>query len=324
MSEKGIHTLPELLPTFESLLHRFLSHTALEKGLSPNTLSAYEHDLTRYLLFLQDHGVADVSNISSEQVRSMVIELDAAGLARSSLARNVTAFRMFHRFLTGESVASTDPCANLELPKIKRKLPVVLEIDEVLRILSRPDDSLKGIRDRAVIETLYATGVRVSELVDLKQSDLFKDDGFARIFGKGSKERVVPVGEEALFRISQYLTRVRPALAGSGPGSDTLFLSMKGRPLTRLVVWKILKSYAAAAGIAKPVSPHTFRHSFATHLLEGGADLRSIQEMLGHADIATTQIYTHLDREYLKEVIRTFHPRERKTRPGFLPERSIA
>ena len=316
--------MPELDPTFESLLHRFLSHTALEKGLSSNTLSAYEHDLTRYLQFLQDRGVADVRRIQPEHVRSLVIELDAAGLARTSLARNVTSVRMFHRFLAGESVTDSDPCATIELPRIKRKLPSVLNIDEMTRILSQPDESPKGIRDRAMLETLYATGARVSELVNLKQSDLFMDDGFARIFGKGSKERVVPIGGEALFRIGQYRTRIRPKLAESGPGADALFLSLRGRPLTRLAVWKILKGYAVSAGISATISPHTFRHSFATHLLEGGADLRSVQEMLGHADIATTQIYTHLDREYLKEVIQTFHPRERKSQAGLSAERNAA
>ena len=236
-------------------------------------------------------------------------------MAGSSLARNITSIRMFHRFLMREEITDNDPTVHVEIPKTGRKLPVVLDIPEVERLLAQPDESeRRGMRDKAFLEFMYASGVRVSELVELNQSDLFEDDGVARILGKGSKERLVPVGDVAITAVRRYRRDVRPMLAekGGGAAGDLIFLSMWGKPLTRVAVWKILKTYASEAEIKKDVSPHTLRHSFATHLLEGGADLRAVQEMLGHADISTTQIYTHLDREYLKEVIRTFHPREQK------------
>ncbi|MDZ7260898.1 MAG: tyrosine recombinase XerD, partial [candidate division KSB1 bacterium] len=234
------------------------------------------------------------------------------GLAPSSMARNLSAIRMFHRFLMGENITYRDPTETILLPKLSKRLPTVLDIWEVEKLLEQPDVSQPlGLRDRALLEFLYATGVRASELISLKQSQLFFPQGFVRVFGKGAKERMVPIGEQAIFYVQHYQNTTRMVLAQRGLSTDVLFLNRRGQPLSRMGLWKILRFYVLKAGIAKSVSPHTLRHSFATHLLEGGADLRAVQEMLGHADISTTQIYTHLDREYLKEVHRRFHPREK-------------
>jgi len=244
----------------------------------------------------------------------MIQSLYKAGMSATSLARNITTIRLFHRYLFGEDLVHSDITVNIELPKIGRKLPVVLEIHEVEKLLDQPEiTEKKGLRDRAILEFLYATGVRVSELVNLDQSDVKSEEGFVKIFGKGSKERLVPVGNVALAFIDKYKRLVRNGLAAKGKSGDLLFLNMRGTGISRVSVWKIIKKYINQAGIEKNVSPHTLRHSFATHMLEGGADLRSVQEMLGHSDISTTQIYVHLDREYLKEVIQSFHPREQKT-----------
>jgi len=316
MNEREILSLSKINPTFESLLTRFLNYVLLDKGLSNNTYLAYQNDLRHYLSFLHDHGIRDISQSRTEDVRSFIVLMSELGVASSTIVRNITSVRMFYRYLLMEEVMEKDPAENVEIPKKERKLPVVLEIQEVEALLDQIDLSEpKGIRDRAMLEFLYATGVRVSELIGLTQSDLMEGEGFVRVFGKGSKERIVPVGDVAVNFVKRYCREVRPSLTRKKFGGDILFLSMRGRPLTRVAVWKILKEYVRKAGIQKNVSPHTLRHSFATHLLEGGADLRSVQEMLGHVDISTTQIYTHLDREYLKEVIQTFHPREQK---GFL------
>jgi integrase/recombinase XerD len=210
-----------------------------------------------------------------------------------------------------ENHAQTDPAKPVESPKLWRKLPVVLDQNEMEKLLKQPDvTSFLGIRDRAILEFLYATGVRISELLNLKRSNLLFEVGFVRVWGKGEKERVIPVGDVAIEWVEKYLEESRPHFK-SADSRDTVFLNVRGSSLSRMGVWKILKKYVNLAGIKKRVSPHTLRHSFATHLLEGGADLRAVQEMLGHADISTTQIYTHLDREYLKEVLREFHPREK-------------
>jgi integrase/recombinase XerD len=218
---------------------------------------------------------------------------------------------MFHRFLIEEKRETHDPTVNIELPKKPKSLPTVLRIEEIDLIMAQPDlGTVKGIRDRAILEFLYATGARVSEAVSVSIADLSLTDEWVRLWGKGAKERLVPVGAFSLHSIEEYISKARPQIGKSGRGDNRLFLNMRGDPISRVAVWKLMKTYTTMAGIRKNVSPHTLRHSFATHLLEGGADLRSVQEMLGHADISTTQIYTHLDREYLKEIIRTFHPRE--------------
>jgi len=239
--------------------------------------------------------------------------LHAELLSPRSIARALSAIRGFHRFLVGEEQADDDPTQTIEPPKKAKTLPGVLSIAEVNEILQRPDvSSPLGLRDKAILETLYATGMRVSELTGLRQSQLLFDEELVRVFGKGSKERLVPIGRSAVKWITRYRTGPRTALASKGKSRDTLFLNARGGSLSRMAIWNIISRYSREAGIKKSVHPHTFRHSFATHLLEGGADLRAVQEMLGHADISTTQIYTHVDREYLKEVHRTFHPREKR------------
>ncbi|MFO7889841.1 MAG: site-specific tyrosine recombinase XerD [bacterium] len=301
-------------PQFRYLVDNFLDHAFLDKGLSGNTIAAYKNDIFRYLEYLDKYDISNINEVREKDIQGYMNCLHEMGMASSSLARNITTIRLFHRYLFGEDIVDSDITVNVDLPKIGRKLPVVLEIQEVVKLLEQPDlTEKKGIRDRAMLEFLYATGVRVSELVSLNQSDIISEEGFVKIFGKGSKERLVPVGQVALSFIHKYKQAVRHELASKGKSRDLLFLNMHGTGISRISVWKILKKYIAQAGIEKNVSPHTLRHSFATHLLEGGADLRSVQEMLGHADIATTQIYVHLDREYLKEVIQTFHPREQNS-----------
>lgn len=282
----------------------------LDKGLSGNTITAYGNDLGRYLLYVQELNIRSLDQIRTSHVRELIDLLVRTGMASSSVARNITSMRMFHRYLTGEGITDSDPARSVDHPRKGRPLPSVLSIGETELLLNSVDiSSPLGIRDRAILETLYATGARVSELVCLNQSAVEKER-FVRILGKGEKERFVPLGEEAAEWIRRYQREVRTRLARKGNSGDRLFLNNRGGPISRVTVWKLLKETADRAGIEKRVSPHTLRHSFATHLLEGGADLRAVQEMLGHADITTTQIYTHLDRDYLREIIQSFHPRE--------------
>ncbi|MCX7761359.1 MAG: tyrosine recombinase XerD [Candidatus Kryptonium sp.] len=242
-------------------------------------------------------------------MRKYIREIGLIGLSPSSISRNVASIKSFHKFLLLESYSKNYPVENIEHPKIKKKPPEVLSIDEVFTLLEQPDTSTPiGIRDRALLEVMYATGVRVSELINLKQIDLFLDMEFIRVLGKGSKERLIPIGKVAIKWLREYQLKVRPKLAKISSG-DILFLSRLGKKLTRMSVWKIVKKYALMAGIRKEIHPHTLRHSFATHLLEGGSDLRSVQEMLGHASITTTQIYTHISNETLREIYYLYHPR---------------
>jgi len=292
------------------LLRSYLHYLALEKNASKNTIASYTLDLTRYLRVIEERRVTNADEITRRQVSDYLARLKRIGLSARSVSRNLSSVKMFHKFLVGEGLANSDPTENIDAPKRTRALPDVLSQPEIEAILRQPDTAKPlGIRDRAIIETLYATGMRVSELTALKQSSLLKGEGVVRVFGKGSKERLVPIGRSALTWIERYLAEVRSDLAPRGKGHDALFLNARGTSLSRMTMWKIVRACTRAAGITKDVHPHTFRHSFATHLLEGGADLRAVQEMLGHSDIATTQIYTHIDREYLKEVHRTFHPR---------------
>jgi integrase/recombinase XerD len=293
----------------DEFLDRYLSHLAVERGLSGNSLDSYARDLRRYLDYLRQQGLDSPELITRKQISEFLGLLSGYGLSPASLSRNISALRGFHRFLISENICKSDPTENIETPKLGRRLPEVLDLPEVEALLAQPDPaSPLGLRDKAMLELLYACGLRVSELLALKQSDLFFDHGFVRCFGKGSKERVIPVGQTARKWVGGYLSQARPGLRQKR-ASDTLFLNNRGSGLSRMGFWKILRHYAQMAGIKKNVHPHILRHSFATHLLEGGADLRSVQEMLGHADISTTQIYTHVDREYLKEVHRQFHPR---------------
>jgi integrase/recombinase XerD len=282
----------------------------LEKNLSQNTLTSYSFDFAKYRSFLVSAGIQTASAVSEDHINKFLALLHQEMLSPRSMARTISTIRGFHRYLLGEEEVKDDPTQIIDTPKQEKNLPDVLSIFEVDEILKQPDTSSRlGIRDRAMLETLYATGIRVSELVDLKKSNLMIEDGLILVYGKGSKERLVPIGRSARQWIEEYQKQSRVHLAKTGKSQDVLFLNVRGTKLTRDMIRKLVEKYSMAAGIGKKVHPHTFRHSFATHLLEGGADLRAVQEMLGHADISTTQIYTHIDREYLKEVHRTFHPR---------------
>ena len=291
------------------LLQRFADYIALEQGLSPRTLEAYGKDLDRFAEYADVKGVAAPLDITARTLREYVYHLKDLGLSPASIRRNVSALRTYFRFLTGDGVVVRDPSERLETPKRWRELPDVLTVDEVQRLIAAPtlDDNMV-FRDRALLELAYGAGLRVSEWITLGVRDLMLEEGLIRVFGKGSKERLVPIGRSAIGAVAIYLRELRPKLE-KGEGKGILFLNARGRPLTRMGAWKILRGYVERAGITKHVSPHTLRHSFATHLLEGGADLRAVQEMLGHVDIATTQIYTHVDREYLRQVHRSYHPR---------------
>ncbi|MDZ7373763.1 MAG: site-specific tyrosine recombinase XerD [candidate division KSB1 bacterium] len=295
----------------EVALTRFLDYLRLERNLSRNTIDAYAVDLSKYLQFLDAQGLRSLARVDPETVLDFLAELRRRGLASTSVARCLSAVRTFHRFLQAEGLVPTNPTENLQYPKRKLVLPTVLELHEVEWLLEQPETTdLIGLRDRAILEFLYGTGVRVSELCGIRVQDLFFEEGFVRVLGKGAKERLVPIGEEAIHWTERYLREVRPQIARPRLSRDLVFLGARGKPLSRVMVWKMIRRYAMSAGIRKTIGPHTLRHSFATHLIQGGADLRAVQEMLGHADIATTQIYTHLDREYVKEVYRHYHPRE--------------
>lgn len=290
-------------------LEAFLDHLAFERGLSPRTVEAYRRDLERCLAFLAARGVRSVADTGSADLRAYVYGLKDRGLQPSSIRRAISALRTFFGYLVGEGIVVADPTERVELPRAWRRLPAALGHADIGRLLDAPDpaDALYW-RDKALLEFAYASGVRVSELTALKARDISFEDGFAVVFGKGAKERVVPVGRPALRALDVYLREIRPRLT-RGETSGAVFLNARGQPLSRMGVWKILQKHVRRAGIRKRVTPHTLRHSFATHLLEGGADLAAVQEMLGHADIATTQIYTHVEREYLRDVHRQYHPR---------------
>lgn len=303
------------------LVEEFLDYLVVERGMARNTLAAYRHDIERYVGYLQRQGIANFNEVHPATVNAFLQQLAGVGLCASSVARNLSAIRMFHRFLVAEELATSDPTSATQLPKRAQLLPTVLDVGEVEGLLAQPDASTPlGIRDRALLEFLYATGVRVSEVVTVALGDLLTDDEIVRVFGKGAKERIVPVGAQALHWVNRYLREVRPLFAKAGKSQNILFIGARGRPMTRKAVWEIIKKYARAAGIRKEVSPHSLRHSFATHLIEGGADLRVVQEMLGHADISTTQVYTHIDRQYVREVHRRYHPLERR---GRAPSRAL-
>jgi integrase/recombinase XerD len=291
------------------LLPRFADYIALEQGLSPRTIEAYQRDLARFAEYADLKGTAAPAGITATMLREFVYHLKDLGLAPASIRRSVSAIRTWFKFLIGDGILSADPSERLETPKRWRSLPEVLTIDEVQRLMASPtlDDALV-FRDRALLELAYGAGLRVSEWITLRVRDLMLDEGVVRVFGKGSKERLVPIGRAAITATAVYLRELRPKLE-KGEGKGVLFLNARGKPLTRMGAWKILRGHVERAAITKHVSPHTLRHSFATHLLEGGADLRAVQEMLGHVDIATTQIYTHVDREYLRQVHRSYHPR---------------
>lgn len=287
----------------------FLAFLKLERGLSANTEDSYENDLGQFAAFLCEQAIHDWTEVEPSLVSQWLMELTDGGYAERSLARKLSALRVFARYLVKEGRRKDDFTELARGPKARRKLPSVLDIDEVSRLLQAPpEDTPQGLRDRAMLELMYSSGLRVSELCGLLLQSVDLDNGFVRVFGKGSKERVVPIGSAAVAALERYLENGRPKLVKPRTGSD-LFLSQWGKALSRKTFWVNLRQHVAYARIEKPVKPHTLRHSFATHLLLGGADLRAIQEMLGHADIATTQIYTAVKGHTLSEEHARFHPR---------------
>jgi integrase/recombinase XerD len=287
----------------------FLTHVKVEKGLSPNTVSAYRQDLAKFNLFAQKREVS-LAGVTRDDLVDFLAALYRQNLESKSVARNLVTLRNFFRFAQTNELITDDPSINLESPKIRRSLPGYLRLEDVERLLQQPDvKTALGLRDRAMLEVLYSTGLRVSELTSLRVGDLDTKVGCVRCIGKGDKERLVPVGKKALASVEKYLKDGRAELLGKAPVVPTLFLNRRGRGLSRVGVWKILSAYGRRAGLRVALTPHMLRHSFATHLLERGADLRSVQLMLGHADISTTQIYTHVVEERLKQIYKAHHPR---------------
>jgi integrase/recombinase XerD len=290
-------------------LEQFRDYLALEAGNSPHTVENYLRDVRRLAEYGEGKGLRGPADVTAAQLREFIYFLKDLGLAATTIRRQVSALRTYYRFLVGESIVARDPSERIESPKRWRTLPAVLTVADMEKLLAAPNtDEPLAIRDRALLEFAYATGVRVSELVGLTLQDILFEEGVARVFGKGAKERLVPVGRRALGAVALYAREIRPTL-DKGVGCGALFLNARGGPLSRVGAWGVIKKMAKRAGIAKRVTPHTLRHTFATHLLEGGADLRAVQEMLGHADLSTTQLYTHVDRDYLRSVHKSFHPR---------------
>lgn len=294
----------------QELIESFLSYLAVERGLSKNTIISYRRDLKKYIKFIEDSQINSLSATSRKNISDFMFSLKDKGLSATSIARNLVAIKVFYRFLVRERILKVDPSGLLDSPKLWKKIPDTLSVQEVEALLAATNlRKIQGIRDRAILELLYATGLRVSEAVNLKIQDVNLEVGFLRCIGKGSKERIVPLGKKAIIAIKRYLDEARPKLVKNSFGDSVLFLSRLGKKISRQSFWKLIKYYARKARIKKVIRPHTLRHSFATHLLERGADLRSVQEMLGHADISTTQIYTHIDKNRLKLIHKTFHPR---------------
>jgi integrase/recombinase XerD len=287
----------------------FLTHVKVEKGLSANTVSAYQRDLAKFNVFVQKRKLT-LESVTRDDLVDFLAGLYREKLESRTVARHLVTLRNFFRFAQIQELITADPALNLESPKIRRTLPGYLRLEEVDRLLSQPDEKTAlGLRDRAMLEVLYSTGLRVSELIGLRVADLDAKVGCIRCIGKGDKERIVPAGRKALGMVEKYLRDARPKLLGKGVASRALFLNRSGTSLSRVGVWKILSAYGRRAGLRVALTPHMLRHSFATHLLERGADLRSVQLMLGHADISTTQIYTHVVEERLKQIYKAHHPR---------------
>ncbi|MTI94851.1 MAG: site-specific tyrosine recombinase XerD [Firmicutes bacterium] len=295
----------------EQLVENYLSHLKVERGLATNTLDSYRRDLGKFVRYLRQRGLKRIADVDRRQIIAYMDDLHKQGRAAATISRNLAAIRSFYGFLTAENLVETNPSRELDSPRIPKRLPEVLTIEQVGKLLEQPcTTSAAGLRDKAMLELLYATGIRVSELVDLNVDDLNLKMGFLRCTGKGSRERIVPLGQTAVECLDKWLTSGRGHMVRSAQ-EEAVFVNIHGRRLTRQGFWKLLKKYVTAAGIRGEITPHTLRHSFATHLLENGADLRSVQEMLGHADISTTQIYTQVTGNHLREVYRRFHPRAR-------------
>ncbi len=306
-----------------SLITRFLDHLALGAGRSANTLLGYRRDLQRYRLYCDVNGIRTPREIDAQTVGSFVATLAGERLAPTSIARALSAVKSFHRYLLQSDVVTTNPARSIKTPRLPRKLPSVLSVTQVRKLLETASlDEQHGIRNRAILSVLYGCGMRVSEVADLGIDDIDFDEGFVRVLGKGNRERLIPLGKTTTTALQQYLEGPRRAW-DSQHHSVHLFYNRQGKRLSRMSIWKIVRRAAHLAGLEKKISPHTFRHSFATHLLAAGADLRSVQAMLGHSSVATTQIYTHLDRTHLSAVHRRYHPLETGTaRPAGRPKSS--
>ncbi len=291
------------------LIDQYINYLLVEKGLSNATISSYSADLLRFSEFLVSKKIKGIEEADTVAILKYLIDLRDDGLDIRSRARHLVTLRGFYRFLISEKIISKDPVRLIDLPKFGFKLPHVLSVDEISVLLNTPDpEKPKGARDAAMLELLYAAGLRVSELLHVKIRDLNLESGFVRVMGKGSKERIIPIGSHAITKLDAYIKHARPKLLKHHT-SSYVFAVRAGKPMTRQGFWKLVRQYAKAAGYEKKISPHTFRHSFASHLLEGGADLRAVQMMLGHSDISTTQIYTHVARDHMKRMHEKFHPR---------------
>lgn len=293
----------------ENLLADYLAYLKVERGLAHNTILSYERDLRKFIDFAKKAGLSDFNSVKRQQIITYLLRLQEEKMAPASVSRNLASIRSFFSYLSIENMLEEDPSSDLDSPKLSKKLPKVISVEEIDSLLKQPDEGDKfGIRDRAMLELLYASGLRVSELITLEIDDVNLDLGFLQCEGKGSKERIVPLGKIAIQYIQIYLEKSRPKLIRN-TSQKSLFVNFHGRPMTRQGFWKIIKKYAKQSGIDAEITPHTLRHSFATHLLENGADLRSVQEMLGHADISTTQIYTQVTQGKLQRVHKEHHPR---------------
>ncbi len=300
----------------QAFIEEYLTILKFEKNLSENTIISYRNDLSKFIGFAsKQKKISDVNDISSETLSEYFNVLRKKGTASSSVSRNLSSIKGFFKFLERNNYIKKNPTEKLLPLRSERKLPEVLSVEEVENILKQPQTTSKlGIRDKAILELLYSSGLRVSELINLKISDIFFDEEVLRIFGKGSKERIVPFGTSAKKSLNDYLLNARPFLEKRNKSANYVFLNSRGGKLSRMAIWQMVNKYSKAAGIEKEVHPHTFRHSFATHMIEGGADLRAVQEMLGHADISTTQIYTHIDRDFVKQEYKEHHPLEKLKR----------
>ncbi|WP_172369443.1 site-specific tyrosine recombinase XerD [Sporosarcina jiandibaonis] len=292
-------------------LEDYLHFLKIERQLAANTISSYRRDLMDYIDFIDKSKIGSIDAVTRQNIIGYLQMMKDEGKSARTVSRHISSIRSFHQFLLREKVATNDPTVHIELPKIEQKLPRVLSLEEVGRLIDAPDQSKpQGIRDTALLEMLYGTGMRVSELINLDLDNIHLTMGFVRVFGKGGKERIIPLGNKAIQSCTSYINEARPRFIEklSSP-QEALFVNMRGGRLTRQGCWKLLKAHALSVNIQKKMTPHILRHSFATHLIENGADLRAVQEMLGHADISTTQIYTHVSRTRLKEVYVKFHPR---------------
>lgn len=293
----------------ETIIEEYLKFIQIEKGLSENTIGAYRRDLKKYQLYMQEQKIAHIGFIDRQTIQECLGSLIDQGASAKSIARFISTIRSFHQFALREKYAAKDPTVLIETPKYEKKLPDVLDVEEVIQLLETPDlTKNNGYRDRTILELLYATGMRVTELIQIEIDDVNLIMGFVKVFGKGNKERIIPLGDTVIEYLDTYINNVRSQLLKKTV-TNVLFLNLHGRPLTRQGIWKLIKQYGLRANINKTLTPHTLRHSFATHLLENGADLRAVQEMLGHSDISTTQLYTHVSKTQIRQMYNQFHPR---------------